>query len=487
MLQQEAPAVRENISRERIRADVPAPVIDFNRPHTLSPLLGPGSEVASRWLVQAPGRIDLMGGLTEHTGALLLSMTTRDRVSVVVAPRSDERLAIRVVGARPGDHEWSVSFPLGRLLQPDGTVVDGSDARRLLGVEDGFCGWCILGGVAETFRHVGTIPRGGWSVLVGPDLLSQDGVARHAALVSATIVAAGSALGSAVEAHTVARLCAVVERNWVRRPLGIGNALCSLIGHHDAVNRIRLDPLVLGHPIPLPDHLQVRGVHCGAEDPEAPDRYLRARTSTAMGRMLIERIVRHEGAAGHSYDGRLCSISVADYVSRYRDRLPTRLAGAEFLSRFGPTDEPFTFIDPHNVYKIRSRTEHHIYEHARAEQLAAALSRAAASDETSVLGEIGDLMHASHWSYGQRCGLGSRETDLLAGMVRRQPAGRGLHGARVSGNGCAGVVVVFMNRSPRAEEALQEAIDHYQTRTGLTAHVITPSSPGALVSGAQRF
>lgn len=479
--------MRENISRERIRADVPAPAIDFNRPHTLSPLLGPASEVASRWLVQAPGRIDLMGGLTEHTGALLLSMTTRDRVSVVVAPRSDERLAIRVVGARPGDHEWSVSFPLGRLLQPDGTVVDGSDARRLLGVEDGFCGWCILGGVAETFRHVGTIPRGGWSVLVGPDLLSQDGVARHAALVSATIVAAGSALGSAVEPHTVARLCAVVERNWVRRPLGIGNALCSLIGHHDAVNRIRLDPLVLGHPIPLPDHLQVRGVHCGAEDPEAPDRYLRARTSTAMGRMLIERIVRHEGAAGHSYDGRLCSISVADYVSRYRDRLPTRLAGAEFLSRFGPTDEPFTFIDPHNVYKIRSRTEHHIYEHARAEQLAAALSRAAASDETSVLGEIGDLMHASHWSYGQRCGMGSIETDVLVNLIRDLGPSHGLHGAKVTGGGCGGALAVLASANDGAMAALEAACEQYARKTGKRPRILTGSSDGAMAFGCRRL
>ena len=94
-------------------------------------------------------------------------------------------------------------------------------------------------------------------------------------------------------------------------------------------------------------------------------KYRRVRTATFMGRFLIDRIVGHDGAGNLRWDGNLSRISVADYVDRFRDRIPTRLKGSEFLKRFGETGDPLTSVAAEVVYKIRSRTEHHVYEHSR--------------------------------------------------------------------------------------------------------------------------
>jgi L-arabinokinase len=96
-------------------------------------------------------------------------------------------------------------------------------------------------------------------------------------------------------------------------------------------------------------------------------------------------------------------------------------------------------------------------------------------------------MYASHWSYGQRCGLGSVETDLLVNLIRQHGTPADIYGAKISGRGCGGVVTVLMRTADRAQEALQQVLETYQARTGQHATLIQGSSPGSLVAGAQRI
>ena len=54
-------------------------------------------------------------------------------------------------------------------------------------------------------------------------------------------------------------------------------------------------------------------------------------------------------------------------------------------------------------------------------------------------------------------GLGSPETDEMVSAIRRLGPGRGFHGARVSGGGAGGTVVVLLDRSslPRLESLVR--------------------------------
>ena len=56
---------------------------------------------------------------------------------------------------------------------------------------------------------------------------------------------------------------------------------------------------------------------------------------------------------------------------------------------------------------------------------------------------IGALMGASHRGYST-IGLGAAETDAMVEAVRRRGPAQGFYGARVSGGGCGGTVVVLL-------------------------------------------
>jgi L-arabinokinase len=96
-------------------------------------------------------------------------------------------------------------------------------------------------------------------------------------------------------------------------------------------------------------------------------------------------------------------------------------------------------------------------------------------------------MYASHWSYGQRCGLGSIETDMLVNLLRQSDANPDIYGAKITGCGCGGVVAVLMRTSDRATAAVDQAIEDYQARAERKARLIRGSLPGALVSGVREM
>lgn len=235
----------------------------------------------------------------------------------------------------------------------------------------------------------------------------------------------------------------------------------------------------------MPEGAAFVGFDCGGDAEAAWARNERVRSAAYMGRTLIARILEHDGAGSTAWDGRLSSISLADYVERFRDRLPTKMKGADFLRRFAAPEDPFLRIEPEVTYKVRSRTEHHIYEHARAVEFNECLSAAVGKQTQPKLCEAGELMLASHWSYGQRCGLGSADADVLVNLVRAQGTAADLYGAKLSGRGCGGTVVVLLRDGERARQALDAICAEYQARTGSETRVLYGSTAGALAAGAQ--
>ena len=204
-----------------------------------------------------------------------------------------------------------------------------------------------------------------------------------------------------------------------------------------------------------------------------------------LGKCLIEGLLRKSGAVGDPTGGYLANIAPSEYVRRFRNELPVKRRGRDFLAEFGQPDGLDLVVEPERIYKIRSRTEHHIYENDRTHRFMERLSRARRTGERDALVEAGELMYASHWSYGQRCGMGSIETDVLVNLIRERGPARGLYGAKVTGSGCGGSLAVLMGAQPAATAALQEACAAYTARTGKQATIIAGSSPGAAAFGVR--
>ncbi len=449
-------------------------------------------DLANRVIARAPGRLEVMGGSAEYTGSLVLNLPLEQGVCVGAQPCEQHQLAIttlRTGGSGAPMCEPTV-VPLDQLLDGQGSVVGAEQARSFVNSDRDVAARCVLGTVVEILREK-RIPRldRGLTLVVGSALGDRTDVGFEAALSAGTMVALSALFGVTLVPEEAAVLCQRVTSQWLDLPIGVGDPLCALLGEAGSLQEVHCASGTVAGRIRLPAGLAMVGIDSGVTRPDAMFKYTTARTAAFMGIGLIDCIIRHDGVHDTNWHGRLSEVSMSEFVERFRDRLPTKLAGSEYLQRFGETSDPVTKIDPTFAYKIRSRVEHHVYEHARTCQFAECLSRASREPgelDDAALAEAGELMSGSHWSYGQRCGLGNIETDLLVNLVREHGSEAGVFGAKATGRGCGGVVAVLMRATESARSAVDAAIQAYRSKTGKPGTLLKGSSPGAMLSGARR-
>ena len=90
----------------------------FNRPKPLQTDFFPNT--SPRFTAAAPGRLDVMGGIADYSGSLVLQMPIRERTTVTLALRNDGLLRIQTLS--PGEAHPLVELPYNQLLrggQPD--------------------------------------------------------------------------------------------------------------------------------------------------------------------------------------------------------------------------------------------------------------------------------------------------------------------------------------------------------------------------------
>ena len=145
------------------------------------------------------------------------------------------------------------------------------------------------------------------------------------------------------------------------------------------------------------------------------------------------------------------------------------MSGKEFLEGYGGTTDSVTSIDPDVNYPVLQATQHPIYENDRVQTFAHLLRHSPAPQR------LGDLMFDSHQSYS-RCGLGSKETDLIVDLVRNS-RGDDLYGARITGGGCGGTVAILGRRGNST--AVERIAHEYEKQSGNRTTIISGSSPGA--------
>lgn len=422
-------------------------------------------------VTRMPARLDVMGGIAEYTGGLLLSMPAADFVCAAVEPRQDGAVCVHVLD-RPGADTWHELRVDGGALIADGRARDAAACRQALGAGAPLMARASVAALVESARdRAGADWARGMTIVLDSTMERSDEYSRAAAAAAATLRCLATHARTPLDPAEALRVCRRVEADWLGVCQGGGDVLSGLLAEPGCVTQICSQTATRVDSAPLPDDLCAVGVDCGVVDDDAVAAYAAVRTATLMGREIIGRIVTHEDGAD-AWRGYLADVPVDDYVSRFRDRIPTKLKGSEYLDRFGQLDDPIGRVEPKTVYKVRSRTEHHVYEHDRSVKFGAALRRYAETREDAALREIRELMNASHWSYGQRCGLGSIATDQLAALIRKHGHDAGVVGARISGRGCGGVVFVLMRNDDAAMASLQSAIAQYEAQTGHTPTLI---------------
>lgn len=441
----------------------------------------------SRFLAHAPGRLDIMGGFAEYSGSLVLNTTVADNVCVGVSPRADGLLSVVFLGDDGTEISKPVQLAISDLVTGVGDSIDACAVRSLL-PENVDASVLVVFGVLIELRRGGVIRDWGKgiSVVLASSLDRYSEAGKEAAVMSGVLTAASRMVGSPIETPQAVAVGNEVYKHWLVADVGSADLVSSLLLDAHAVGQVRCGPFDWVDALKLPDDLAFVGLDCGRAHQDAELKCERVRAASMMGRYLIGRIIQHEQGKQNGWDGYLCRVSMADYVERFRDRLPTKLCGKEFIDRFGADALGGVPVEPEFVYKIRSRTEHHIYENARAVQFAQCLARYIRTGRDRDLAEAGELMFASHWSYGQRCGLGNPKTDFLVQRLRAEGEGQDIYGAKISGRAIGGVVAVLTKASDLSMHAIERSSQAYQEKYGTRPLLLSGSLPGALVTDARQ-
>ena len=293
------------------------------------------------------------------------------------------------------DYTGGLVFPMA--IDRDTTIVFDADAEVALTSED-FDGevrfplpvadaaairptWGrYVAGVAAAMAER-SLPARGFRGRVSTDVPIGGGLSSSAALE----VAAALAYGIDSDVATLAAVCRRAEHLATNVPCGIMDQLTSAAGVKDHALLIDCHTLDVT-PVRLPESLAV---------------------------WIVE--ISSRTLDGSEYPARVAQCAAAE-----RDIGPLRLADLEATNAIADAT-------------IRARARHVVTENERVREFAAALS---AGD----VREAGRLMYASHNSLSRDFETSTKKMDEAVAMISRMP---GVHGARMTGGGFGGCVVVL--------------------------------------------
>ena len=436
------------------------------------------------FVTRAPGRLDVMGGIADYSGALVLQWPIREATCVALRPWRERRIAIVSIG-HPGGRERRCDVPLD--LVADGTRAY-DDVRAWFAADPARHWAAYVAGVFHVLarEHAVRFEQGA-AVLIESDIPEGKGVSSSAAIEAATMEAVTAAWPLHIEPRLRALRCQQVENLIVGAPCGVMDQMATICGEAGALLALLCQPAELQGSIGLPEGLGVWGIDSGIRHAVTGADYGAVRVGAFMGYRILAELaglrVRPGDRAEHlrvedpRWHGYLANVGTEAF-RRFAPGIPEYIHGDVFLARYGGTTDRVARVDPSRRYAVRIPTAHPIHEHERVTEWALQLTNGA--DPV----RLGALMYESHASYSA-CGLGSDGTDRLVALARDEGMAGGIYGAKITGGGSGGTVAVLADAGAR--DTVRDIARRYGQETGRDPYVFEGSSPGAARIGAIRL
>jgi galactokinase len=434
-------------------------------------------------VARAPGRLDVMGGIGDYSGSLVLEMPIAEAAFAAVQRSSMAGIVIVSLNQAPREGARSATISaeqLSRFLTSEYGAINRELQREPAAAWAAY----ILGPVLTLLRETRSKLTGGLRILIDSNVPEGKGVSSSAAIEVATMRAVAALLEVELTGDELARLCQLAENRVVGAPCGIMDQMTSALGQENELLALRCQPATVEGFAQIPPVVAFWGVDSGIRHAVSGADYSSVRVGAFMGyRMIAEasgmRVKRAEDAEHKvevddpTWHGYLANITPAEFRDRFDAILPNYLTGREFLSRYVGTTDSVTRVDPARTYAVRSPTLHPIEENARSHQFRSLLEGPISNQ---VLAEMGQIMAASHASYSA-CGLASDGTDLLVRLVQDAGPASGLYGAKITGGGSGGTVAILGRAG--ADSAVDRIAQQYAEQIGRQTYVFRGSSPGA--------
>jgi galactokinase len=421
---------------------------------------------------RAPGRLDVMGGIADYSGSLVLQLPIKEATFAAVQPGLDNR--IRIISLSKDDPSGDRCFEMGlEDFIVNDKPVDYKSAQLYFS-SNGSTGWAayIAGVFLVLMKEKSTEFQGGANILIYSDVPEGKGVSSSAALEVASMTAVAKAFQIQIDPVELAALCQKVENLIVGAPCGIMDQMTSVLGKERQLMALLCQPALLQPFIQVPDQIAFWGIDSGIRHSVSGSDYTSVRVGAFMGQRIILEYMKKENFPIISGDY-LANITPDNFQRYFVNHLPSKMNGSEFIQRYQGTFDPVTEVDLELEYNILNPTAHPIYENHRVNAFAELLKTQITEEACTRLGE---LMYSSHKSYSA-CGLNSSGTDRLVELTQQIGQKRGLYGAKITGGGSGGTVAVLGRNN--AGDLIEQIIESYTKETGHKSYLFTGSSMGA--------
>lgn len=467
------------------------------------------------WVSRAPGRLDVMGGIADYSGSIVLQSTLAEACHVAVQrhplekqgvwkhmqPRlaetaSNRKPMLRIVSLNADATNRGPAFDmdLDELIGVDGrTPISYEDAKAYFR-KDPAVSWAayVAGALVVLAHECGAQYSDGVSVLVSSEVPEGKGVSSSAAVEVATVSAVAAAYGIELDGRKLALLCQKLENCVVGAPCGVMDQMASSLGCGGALLALKCQPAEVLGRVKVPKYMRFWGIDSGIRHSVGGSDYGAVRVGAFMGLKIIKLSDSHS----HTNLDYLVNLPVSEFMA-LQSELPERMNGSDFIATYGDHLDDATRINPDQMYEILKPTAHPIYENFRVTAFKQVLNVSSSDFESDEedgqlsawqreqMEVLGELMLQSHASYNA-CKLGSDGTDRLVELVKQEMsrgAEKSLFGAKITGGGCGGVVCVLGRGDEKGDAAIARVIQQYKEETDHEPQVFKGSSSGAAAFG----
>jgi L-arabinokinase len=424
----------------------------------------------------APGRLDVMGGIADYSGSLLLQMPISERTVVTIEHSEELRDRFVVVSAQEdGQFEISLEQIAGIPYRELGPVLrsrPGGDWAAY-----------VLGCYAVLEQEKGLTYQGA-RISIDSEVPIGKGVSSSASLEVATMHAICKAYGFTLNPLELSLLAQKVENLVVGAACGLMDQLSVNLGKEGHLLPIICQPHEIFYPVAIPEGVRFLGLDSGVRHAVSGASYSDVRTAAfmAFAIAMVRGGVSKEAFFDKDtlpYRGFWANVSPKEFYEKYDVLIPRSMKGSDYLEEIGFHIDPVTIVDPGKEYDLFHAALHPVAENSRIKDFLKILQGLPdAEDPEMMLITLGRLMLGSHEGYNA-VGLGEPVTNRIVDLVRqRRGEGNGIYGARISGGGSGGTVTVMIG-SEKGYEQLLEIKQVMEWETGKELKLFEGSSDGA--------
>ena len=388
---------------------------------------------ADIFVSRAPGRLDVMGGIADYSGSLVLEMPIAEAVLVALQKQNSRLLEFQSLGAEHNERAASFTISLDDF-SPNGKLIEYVEARAKFHAyrETSWAAY-TAGAFLVLMRERGINFSEGAKILIDSKVPEGKGVSSSAAIEVAVLSAIAAAYEISLSARETAVLCQKVENLIVGAPCGVMDQMSSSCGGANQLMAMVCQPAELLPTRHFSPEIAFWGIDSGIRHSVGGGDYGSVRTGAFIGYTMIaaKAGLRIEAAAedgvvkieDQKWRGYLANITPEEFERDFAAHLPEKISGAEFLQRFRGITDSVTQVNPEKTYAVLKPTAHPIYENFRVHEFARILSEPATENNLQKLGafnvSIAPKLFRLRFGRG-RHGFVSRTRQTIEKSLRRE-------------------------------------------------------------------